>query len=406
MDLLAIVKQSARHARASPYREDIPGLALLCQRLHAALAPALETCQLEDVCGEEEAKHITSAFLWLMPCCEDSTVIADALNRMHVSGVLWCKLCFLALFEDESRSYTPQGLFPGHPRLHVVSKSVWHMTLSECCTLLLAIQHEWRALLQNCAEAACRGVLACAAAFGFFVHFRHKPELLDAPEHVDPCEASAGLCVLSKKATRSFITTLHGLLRSWVVHTSAQVLEVRDAAGAGSVGQGQASEAPTSRVGVALQKIRRVWAQRRGIVAEDAAWEALAKGLEPVSIGEPPRKGTAELAAVVDAAAALLEMHTESTQVHASALPALVSAVRFYYITPSATLYRALVLQEKVLPGQRLNYAFDYQHFDTGQLSQVHLCFCHALIVVILTCMLSWYFYARFLQVIGSSFRT
>ena len=180
----------------------------------------------------------------------------------------------------------------------------------------------------------------------------------------------------------------------------------RDAAGAGSAKQGQASEAPTSRVGVALQKIRRVWAQRRGIVAEDAAWEALAKGLEPVSIGEPPRKGTAELAAVVDAAAALLEMHTESTQVHASALPALVSAVRFYYITPSATLYRALVLQEKVLPGQRLNYAFDYQHFDTGQLSQVHLCFCYALIVVILTCMLSWYFYARFLQVIGSSFRT
>ena len=28
-------------------------------------------------------------------------------------------------------------------------------------------------------------------------------------------------------------------------------------------------------------------------------------------------------------------------------------------------------LQEKILPGQRLNYAFDFQHFDTGQLSQI-----------------------------------
>ncbi len=27
--------------------------------------------------------------------------------------------------------------------------------------------------------------------------------------------------------------------------------------------------------------------------------------------------------------------------------------------------------QEVILPGQRLNYALDFQHFDTGQLSQV-----------------------------------
>lgn len=368
-DLLAVVQDSARFARASPYRSDVPGLAMLCQRVHGALAPALETCALADACPGDEAAHVASAFLWLMPCCEDSTRIADALNRMHVCGVLWCKLCFLALFEEESVPHTPRALFPQHACLHIADKSVWDMTLSECCTFLLAIQHTWRALLETCPEAACRGVLACAAAFGFFVHFRHKPELLDAPEHVDPCEAAAGLCVVSRKATRSFVTTLHGLLRSWVVHVSARVLVVTVDRGSA---EGTQRVACASKIDAARRKVRRLWTQRRGIVAEDAAWEALGKALEPVAIGEPPRKGTPELASVVHAAAALVEP-CAGTEVAVRALPALVSAVRFYYITPSATLYRALVLQEKVLPGQRLNYAFDYQHFDTGQLSQVCL---------------------------------
>ena len=266
------------------------------------------------------------------------------------------------------------------------------MTLSECCTPAHHPARVARTPAKLCGGRVPRR-LGMRSDVLVFCAFSPQPELLDAPEHVDPCEASAGLCVLSKKATRSLLRRCMGCCARGA-YFSARAGGPR-CSGGGICEAGQASEAPTSRVGVALQKFGACGRS----VAELLPRMLHGRRSQRAGAGEyrrAPSQRCGRARRGGRCGCRTLEMHTESTQVHASALPALVSAVRFYYITPSATLYRALVLQEKVLPGQRLNYAFDYQHFDTGQLSQVHLCFCYALIVVILTCMLSWYFYARF----------
>jgi len=49
----------------------------------------------------------------------------------------------------------------------------------------------------------------------------------------------------------------------------------------------------------------------------------------------------------------------------------LQTALKFFYVVPSGERYRDISLIENLCSGQRLNYAFDFMHFDTGQLSQV-----------------------------------
>jgi hypothetical protein len=54
-----------------------------------------------------------------------------------------------------------------------------------------------------------------------------------------------------------------------------------------------------------------------------------------------------------------------------SCLNIIQTALKYYYVVPSAERFRDIMLMQNLCPGQRLNYAFDYMHFDTGQLSQV-----------------------------------
>jgi len=63
--------------------------------------------------------------------------------------------------------------------------------------------------------------------------------------------------------------------------------------------------------------------------------------------------------------------HAANTTVTRSCLNIIQTALKFYYVVPSAERYRDIVLIQNLCPGQRLNYAFDYMHFDTGQLLQV-----------------------------------
>jgi len=58
--------------------------------------------------------------------------------------------------------------------------------------------------------------------------------------------------------------------------------------------------------------------------------------------------------------------HVENTTVTRSCLNIIQTALKYYYVVPSAERYREIVLMQNLCPGQRLNYAFDYMHFDTG----------------------------------------
>jgi len=59
--------------------------------------------------------------------------------------------------------------------------------------------------------------------------------------------------------------------------------------------------------------------------------------------------------------------HPDNTIVTRSCLNIIQTALKFYYVVPSAERYREIVLMQNMCPGQRLNYAFDYMHFDTGE---------------------------------------
>jgi len=61
----------------------------------------------------------------------------------------------------------------------------------------------------------------------------------------------------------------------------------------------------------------------------------------------------------------------KNTQVTPSCLNIVQTALKFFYVVPSAERFRDISLIENLCSGQRLNYAFDFMHFDTGQLSQV-----------------------------------
>ena len=104
-----------------------------------------------------------------------------------------------------------------------------------------------------------------------------------------------------------------------------------------------------------LRKIHAIWRRREAsnaVSAEDVAWQDLARCLDPVSIGEAPRKSTPGMRAVVRAArslggavAASVDGEAGKAEVPAAALQAVVEAMRFYYVLPAATTFRALALQ-------------------------------------------------------------
>jgi len=106
----------------------------------------------------------------------------------------------------------------------------------------------------------------------------------------------------------------------------------------------------------------------------DKTWEFLLKKLGPHKLGPRPRKMNPEFTMLLsDVVVSLSDKynHTGNSVVTRSCLNIIQTALKYYYVVPSAERFRDIVLMQNLCPGQRLNYAFDYMHFDTGQLSQV-----------------------------------
>tara|TARA_B100002051_G_scaffold4197_1_gene3631 strand:- start:335 stop:1465 length:1131 start_codon:yes stop_codon:yes gene_type:complete len=329
---------SPAHARASPFRHDLPGLALLLQSIHADL-PA-------RFASPPDRAHVTDAFLWLFPCCEDGTRIGDSLNRMHVAGLLFCKFCHHDLYGHFPEECTPARLFPDHPRLHIVERSAWDMPLSELLTFLLAIQHDFRALVHACPDRTAHAVLACCASLAHFASSRHPPAVLDMEEHVEPGASEARQ--LSRKALRSTLTTIHGLLRAWVLHSLAEQITVFAAETPPPDAPSREDQPKPGASAAVLRNIRALWRKKEtaGEPRDDTAWLELARALDPVSVGDAPRKRTTALDQVVAAATSLARAEEDDeAAVPGEALKAVVEAMRFYYVLPSASVFRALALQ-------------------------------------------------------------
>jgi len=114
-------------------------------------------------------------------------------------------------------------------------------------------------------------------------------------------------------------------------------------------------------------------APAEGPCAEDM-WGFMAKKIGPHKLGPRPRKMNAEYIGLISDVIVSLSAcydNKNNLTVTPSCLNILQTALKFYYVVPSAERFRDFTLIENLCSGQRLNYAFDFMHFDTGQLSQV-----------------------------------
>jgi len=91
-------------------------------------------------------------------------------------------------------------------------------------------------------------------------------------------------------------------------------------------------------------------------------------------MGEAPRKILDSLETLLRDVIVSISAEFDSTDnnvVSGSCINILKTALEFFYVVPSAEKFREINLKQEVCAGQRLNYAFEYMHFDTGQVSQV-----------------------------------
>jgi len=98
-------------------------------------------------------------------------------------------------------------------------------------------------------------------------------------------------------------------------------------------------------------------------------WDYLGKKMGLHKMGPRPKKISNELNTLLaDVIIALSDTynHADNIAVTRSCMNIIQTALKFYYVVPSSDRFREIVLMQNLCPGQRLNYAFDYMHFDTG----------------------------------------
>ena len=78
-----------------------PARALFLQNTNTALTEKIAEDAAPGTVHAQDFAHITECFLWLLPCCDDATVLVDSYNGMHAAGLLWCKACYLEAFNTE-----------------------------------------------------------------------------------------------------------------------------------------------------------------------------------------------------------------------------------------------------------------------------------------------------------------
>ena len=354
-------------------------------------------------------------YVWLTRCCSNATEIADTFNSNHLVGLLVCKSLSL-LFSDmhSSDSITVASFFPSYPTIHVCPTNISEMRYSELVFVVTSLQQKWDLLITMDITASAHVLASCMARFGHLASMQMSSQILDDTqerEHVNAAAAGGGadsdirtsttvntLWVLSKRAIRHFASTFVCMAREIsILHASSAIL-VR------CMSDADYSKFITDEVmayGFKLapdisDKIRSCFGKIKGLrqselqqdtsdamgapgVADAAKkdeipsaeknWEFLMKKLGPHKLGPRPRKMNAEFNTLLgDVIVALSETynHVENTTVTRSCLNIIQTALKYYYVVPSAERYREIVLMQNLCPGQRLNYAFDYMHFDTG----------------------------------------
>jgi hypothetical protein len=344
---------------------------------------------------EQSMRTLCASFLWLLPACENSIDVADVFNGSHVTGIVLCKLIYLVLSDlcADTQSASPCTVFAACAEMHTATTTFAEHRYSELELYVHALQARVGSLLQNGhADAAAVGVVYLGYMLGrLFCAETLDAHDLDVASVRELASAYDGQFQLSKKAARGGCVVLFCLLRECVLHATARAVELvsapvaNDSVLAASMNANEkgvyvANLAPRMLANVQRVKRRRVEPSTAADAAADATlWASIVKRIGVHRMGARPRKVSPKLRALLrdicvvlnTDADAVPDAATGSVAVSESFVRVLVCALENYYVVPSAGMHRTVQLLEELLPGQRLCYAFDQTHFDTGQLSQV-----------------------------------
>jgi hypothetical protein len=355
-----------------------------------------------DICAvlkivNDNFVSILHDYLWKARCCSNPTDIADTFNSMHVAGILALKSLYVLLEHDTTddiNSIDIRMIFPHDPTIHVSQKCIMHLNYSELVYVVVNLQQYWHVLLGKDVRKAILLLLLCMARFGYLCSHKLSEVLLDDIQQRNDVGLQKKKFVVSKLCQRNFLTTFMCMARDANICYNSKIIVCN------SLDATEKQAYVTQQISMTISKLPahidasiascfakiqqpRVSACAQevsskvddaGVVTGTKMWDFLSQKLGDGSMGEPPRKMTEALEIllcdVIITTSNELNSPNNNT-ITASCVNVIKTALEYFYIVPSGDRFREINLKQEVCAGQRLNYAFEYMHFDTGQVSQV-----------------------------------
>lgn len=334
-----------------------------------------------------DVDRLLRAFIWTTGCCKETTYISDTYNTTHLCGIVLCKYLFLS-----TRTLPPAlltDLFADSKGMHISEKPIQTMQYDTIVQVIAALQHEWPRICDNEPRNGIAAVVACMARFGQFLLFHQNKSTLDDIQNREPISENAVLFRPTKRCTRAITTTCLCMLRSVVMlacalHTRichVDAPHTRTLVYAALFENDHTAHArlsPAMRASAA--RVRYIRTAITGNIDNtdiddpEVLWAFLVKRLGSPRIGVLPRRRDAALIAFLQDAVLFVSQQNRSPTdivICGSTMRVVETALRYFYVVPSADIFRHLDLLETISSGHRLNYSLDYAQFDTGVLSQV-----------------------------------
>lgn len=387
--LVGIIHESIQDAKINKDRYSEYNSVVLCKDLNRRILSDIES----PLCVEYVKTHmlqLTSMFLWTTRCCQEPSVVAETYNGMHMTGILFFKCVYLIL-RGEFEQTKLVNVFPGMTGLVVSDVKISEMPYKVLSTAVIALQHEWKALVlsSNRKRGLC-GLLLCISRFAYFLLHLLPSTLLDDLEHREASQANHQLFRPNNRCVRSVVTTCMIMMRSHALVCNATSIRLNAIKADNSIDDiiklSSCTNTPdvyknvnenTVRVLNRISRTRKLEKSEKSNLNKidiESVWNFIGAKITLDKMGDMPVKFTATLEDVLKTAYVCLSEKDEDcvrTSVSQESTMLLECAIKFFYVIPSVDKFREVRYVESILPGQRLNYSFDYQYFDSGQLSQV-----------------------------------
>tara|TARA_B100000405_G_scaffold231605_1_gene165820 strand:- start:8859 stop:10481 length:1623 start_codon:yes stop_codon:yes gene_type:complete len=336
---------------------------------------------------EEDIPYIFCSYVWLQPCCSDCTQIQDMFNESQVAGILFCKYAFFGTQDarESLQTCSVVQLFPEITEIHVDTRPILTLDIDQIMLLTASAQHYWKKMVHLPHTIQLLFLLCCR--MGQFMLFNNIAGP-SSSEHVEVIPESDNVLRVRKKTVRTFLCATLVMFRSLTLQQTSVCVKL------GSLADEerniflrvqcyneskQADMAICDAIHNNIMRIKSLRSAHGGgegtaTMQGSDLYKYISSRMPEDAIGMPPRKITDEMQTLLRNVCVFQEaagnFFDQGVCLEECAM-VLQTALRFFYISPAVETFKKLSLLADVNPGQRLTYAFDFVHFDTGQISQV-----------------------------------